>query len=151
MQHQLDDLDRDILNILLHNAKLPYAEIAAKLHVSSGTIHVRVKKMERMDVITGSKVNIDYEKLGYDVFVFLGIYLEKSSYYENVIEQLREIPEVVSAHYTTGAYSIFAQIICKDTSHLRKVLHDSIQQVEGIQRTETFISLENSIHRPGNV
>ncbi len=148
---ELDDLDRNILNILIRNAKTSYSEIASQLFVSSGTIHVRFKKMERMNVITGSRLNVDYSKLGFDIFVFLGIYLEKSSYYEKVVEQLRDIPEVISAHYTTGAYSIFAQIICKDTSHLREVLHDNIQQIDGIQRTETFISLEKSIDRAGSV
>jgi len=146
---QLDDLDKEILNILIQNSKISYAQIASQLFVSSGTIHVRVKKMEKMGIIIGSRLKVDYEKLGYDVFVFLGIYLEKSAYYDKVIKQLKEIPEVISAHYTTGAYSIFTQIICKDTSHLRKVLHDNIQQVDGIQRTETFISLEKSIDRPG--
>ncbi len=149
--HQLDDLDRGILNILIRNAKTSYSEIASQLFVSSGTIHVRIKKMERMNVITGSRLIVDYQLLGFDIFVFLGIYLEKSSYYEKVVEQLRDIPEVISAHYTTGAYSIFAQIICRDTSHLREVLHEKIQQVDGIQRTETFISLEKSIDRSGIV
>lgn len=150
MQH-LDDLDRKILNVLIQNAKTSYAEIASQLFVSSGTIHVRVKKMEKMGVITGSKLNVNYEKLGFDVYVFLGIYLEKSSYYDSVISQLKNIPEIISAHYTTGAYSIFAQIICRDTSHLRQVLHDGIQLIDGIQRTETFISLEQSINRSGVV
>jgi len=149
--HQLDDLDRGILNILLRNAKTSYSEIASQLFVSSGTIHVRIKKMEKMNVITGSRLIVDYQKLGFDIFVFLGIYLEKSSYYEKVVEQLKDIPEVISAHYTTGAYSIFAQIICRDTFHLREVLHEKIQQVDGIQRTETFISLEKSIDRSGIV
>ena len=144
---QLDDLDKGILNILIQNAKTPYAELAEKLFVSTGTIHVRIKKMEKMKVIIGSKIKVDYEKLGFDVCVFLGIYLEKSSFYEQVIKQLTNIPEVISAHYTTGAYSIFAQLICRDTSHLREVLHNNIQQIEGIQRTETFISLESCIER----
>ncbi len=148
---QLDDLDKKILNILIQNAKTSYAEIASQLFVSSGTIHVRVKKMEKMGVITGSKLSVNYEKLGFDVYVFLGIYLERSAYYDEVIAQLKEIPEVISAHYTTGAYSIFAQIICRDTSHLREILHDRIQVIKGIQRTETFISLEKSIDRVGLV
>ncbi len=68
--------------------------------------------------------------------------------YGDVSGQLEKIPEVVNVHYTTGIYSIFAKIVCRDTQHLREVLHDKIQKVNGIQRTETFISLEESVNRP---
>jgi Lrp/AsnC family transcriptional regulator for asnA, asnC and gidA len=106
-----------------------------------------MKKLEDMGIVKSATLNIDFSKLGYDISAFLGIYLEKSSLYDNVIEKLKEIPEVVSGYYTTGNYSIFAKIICRDTNHLRLVL-DSIQKVEGIDRTETLIVLEESINRP---
>jgi Lrp/AsnC family transcriptional regulator for asnA, asnC and gidA len=64
-----------------------------------------------------------------------------------VAAALEAIPEIVEAHYTTGIYSIFVKIICRDTTHLRNVLH-KIQETGGIQRTETFISLQASIDRP---
>ena len=111
-------------------------------------MHVRLKKLSEMGVITGSKLKVDFSKLGFDVIAFVGIFLEKSQFYANVIADLKEIPEVISAHYTTGNYSIFTQILCRDTDHLREILSTKVQQIEGIQRTETFISLEESIHRP---
>ena len=100
-----------------------------------------------MGIVKSATLNINFTKLGYDIAAFLGIYLEKSSLYDTVIERLKEISEVVSAYYTTGNYSIFAKIICRDTNHLRMVL-DKIQKVEGIDRTETLIVLEESINRP---
>jgi len=145
---QLDDLDRNILAILMKNASIPYTEIAKQLHVSGGTVHVRMNKLEDKGIVVGSSLRIDPAKLGYDISAFLGIYLNKSSLYEEVVKELIAIPEIVNAHYTTGNYSIFAKIVCKDTNHLRQVLHDKIQQIRGIQRTETFISLEESINRP---
>ncbi len=145
----IDKLDKDIIDTLLENADMPYTEVAKKLFVSSGTIHVRMKKLrDQLGVIRGSHLDIDHAKLGYDITAFIGIFLEKSSLYETVTEQLKNIPEIVSAHYTTGNYSIFAQIICKDTDHLRNVLSDKVQNIKGIQRTETFISLDESIDRP---
>ena len=147
----LDNLDRQILSKLVEDGKTPYTDIAKQLFVSSGTIHVRMKKMEQMGIVTGSSLQIDYSKLGYDIMAFLGIYLDKSSLYDEVSEQLKAIPEIVEANYTTGLYSVFAKIICKDTNHLRLILHDKIQKIEGIQRTETFISLEQSINRPINL
>ncbi|MHA7129357.1 Lrp/AsnC ligand binding domain-containing protein [Algoriphagus namhaensis] len=143
----IDNIDLKIISLLNEDAKTPYTEIAKKVFVSSGTVHVRMKKLEDMGVVKSATLNIDFSKLGYDIAAFLGIYLEKSSLYDNVIESLKEIPEVVSAYYTTGNYSIFAKIICQDTDHLRHVL-DQIQKVEGIDRTETLIVLEESINRP---
>ena len=145
----IDKLDRNIIDTLLENADMPYTEVAKKLFVSSGTIHVRMKKLQdQLNVVRGSQLDIDYTKLGYDITAFIGIFLEKSSLYETVTEQLKDIPEIVSAHYTTGNYSIFARIVCKDTNHLRNILSDKVQNIKGIQRTETFISLDESIDRP---
>jgi Lrp/AsnC family transcriptional regulator for asnA, asnC and gidA len=144
----IDDLDLQILSILMEDAKTPYTEIGKKLFVSGGTIHVRMKKLHDLGIVKGAYLNIDHVLLGYDLSAFLGIYLKESSMYNSVISQLREIPEIVSAHYTTGVYSIFARVICKDTDHLREVLSTKIQKISGIQRTETFISLEESIQRP---
>ena len=130
---------------------MPYTDIAKQLFVSSGTIHVRMKKMEQMGIVKGSSLLIDYSKLGYDITAFLGIYLDKSSLYDDVADALGVIPEIVEANYTTGLYSVFVKIICKDTNHLRQVLHDKIQKISGVQRTETFISLEQRINRPINL
>ena len=144
----IDQLDKDILAILMLDANESYTKIAKKLHVSGGTVHVRMSKLKEMGIVKGASLTVDYTKLGYDISAFLGIYLDKSSLYGDVAKQLEAIPEIVGAHYTTGTYSIFAKIIVKDTNHLRDVLHDKIQKIQGIQRTETFISLEESINRP---
>jgi len=147
----IDRIDRAIISIMLEDAKTSYAEIGQRLFVSGGTVHVRLKKLIDQGVIKGSKLKVDFSKLGFDIVSFLGIYLERSNMYDKVIDRLKDIPEVVSAHYTTGSYSIFAKIMCKDTMHLRSVLSEKIQQIEGIQRTETFISLDESISRPPQI
>lgn len=89
--------------------------------------------------------------IGYDVIAFIGIFLEKSSMYDAVAKELRKMPEIVRLNYTTGGWSMFAEIICKDISSLRRVLHDELQKIKGIERTETFISLEESFTRTINV
>lgn len=144
----IDKTDKGILSILMLDAKTPYAEISNQLSISTGTVHTRLKKMVDMGLINGTHLSVDYKRIGYDVTAFLGIYLEKSDLYNVVSSELKRIPEVVSAHYTTGVYSIFAKVVCRDTDHLRDVLSNSIQSVAGIQRTETFISLHESINRP---
>lgn len=148
---EIDLLDRKILTILMQDAVVPYTEIAKQLDVSAGTIHVRMKKLSDMGVVTGSQLVINPSVIGYDICAFIGIFLDKGSAYLNVREQMKEISEVVELHYTTGIYSIFAKILCRDTNHLREVLNEKIQPIAGIQRTETFITLEQGFSRQINI
>jgi len=148
--YDLDDLDRKILALLMENGKTPYTELGARLFVSGGTIHVRMNKMIKAGIVKGQTLQVDPVKLGYDVTAFLGVYLKSSSEYSPATAYLKNIQEIVSAHYLTGVYSIFLKVVCRDSDHLRQVLA-KIQKYEGIQRTETFISLEESINRPVQV
>ena len=148
---KIDKVDKQILAILMKDANVPYTEIAKRIHVSGGTVHVRMNKLKEMGIVKGANLVVDYDKLGYDISAFLGIYLDKSSLYDDVAKELMQIPEVTAAHYTTGLYNIFAKIVCRDTTHLREVLHDKLQKISGIQRTETFISLQESINRPVDI
>lgn len=148
---QIDNVDKQIISLLMQNAMMPFTEIAKKLFVSSGTVHVRMRKMQEMGIIKGAELVVNPVALGYDITAFLGIYLQKSSLYNQVVKALQKIPEVVSCNYTTGNYSMFAKIICRDTAHLKEVLSDKIQNINGIERTETFISLEDSFNRNLNL
>src|SRR5215218_7942546 len=132
---------------MMENANISYAELGKKLFVSGGTIHVRIKKLQDLGIVRGTKLHINYKILGYDVIAFIGIYLEKSSLYDTVAKELKKIPQIVRLNYTTGNYSMFAEVVCKDISQLRYVLHDELQKIKGIERTETFISLEESFSR----
>ncbi len=147
LNFEIDNVDLKILEILMKNAKKPYTEVAKQAFVSGGTVHVRMKKLEDAGIVTGTTLEIDPVKLGYDITAFIGIFLAKSELYDDVIRQLKEIPEIINVHYTTGNYSMFARIHCKDTQHLKDLLHDKIQKVDGIVRTDTMISLEESINR----
>jgi Lrp/AsnC family transcriptional regulator for asnA, asnC and gidA len=143
----LDKLDLQIIQAMMEDAEISYADLGKKLFVSGGTIHVRIKKLEEQNVVKGKKLSVDLKLLGYDVIAFIGIYLEKSSLYNSVARELRKIPQIVRLNYTTGNYSMFAEIVCKDILQLRFVLHDELQKIKGIERTETFISLEESFSR----
>lgn len=144
---QVDNLDLQILSLLMNDAFLPYTEIARKLIVSSGTVHVRMNKLEKAGVISGTHLIINPQKIGFDICAFIGVFLDKGSHYNEAAKAFKLIPEIVELHYTTGLYSMFAKIVCRDTNHLREVLNEKIQNVKGIHRTETFISLEESFRR----
>lgn len=143
----LDKLDLQLITEMMQDAQVSYADLGKKLFVSAGTIHVRIKKLQEAGVVKGTRLNADIRKLGYDVIAFIGIYLKESSLYDSVAKELQKMPEIVRLNYTTGNYSMFAEIVCKDINQLRSVLHDQLQKIKGIERTETFISLEESFSR----
>ncbi|MFC4263055.1 Lrp/AsnC ligand binding domain-containing protein [Ferruginibacter yonginensis] len=142
-----DKLDLQIINAMMNDAEISYAELGKKLFVSAGTIHVRIKKLQEMNIISGTRMNVNVKLLGYDCTAFVGIYLEKSSLYDVVAKELKKIPEIVRLNYITGSYSMFLEVVCKDIAQLRRVLHDELQKIKGIERTETFISLEEGFSR----
>ena len=143
----LDKLDFQIIQEMMDSANISYAELGKKLFVSAGTIHVRIKKLQDIGIVKGTKMHVDHKILGYDVIAFIGIYLEKSSLYDSVARELKKIPEIVRLNYTTGNYSMFAEVVCKDIGQLKFVLHDELQKIKGIERTDTIISLEESFSR----
>ena len=143
----IDKLDLQIIQEMLENADTPYAELGKKLFVSGGTIHVRIKKLEEFGIVKGKRLKVNLKKLGYDITAFVGIFLEKSSMYDQVAKELEKIPEIVRLNYTTGNYSMYIEVVCKDINELKFVLHDSLQKIKGIERTETLISLTESFNR----
>ena len=145
--NNLDELDLQILDLLVKDCRTPYLEIARICHVSGGTIHVRMKKMEDMGIIKGSRIILNLPKLGYDVCCFVGIYVGKTSSFNAVFDQMSTINEVVELHLTTGNYSMFAKIVCTNISDLQDVLLNKINNITGIQRTDTFVSLSQPIDR----
>ena len=143
----LDKLDLQIIQTMMLDGEISYADLGKQLFVSGGTIHVRIKKLQEMGIVKGTRLAVDTHKLGYTVIAFIGIYLEKSSLYDSVAKELKKVPQIVRLNYTTGNYSMFVEIVCKDMQQLRFVLHDELQNIKGIERTETLISLEESFSR----
>lgn len=142
---KLDEIDHQILDMLIHNTRVPFTDIAKKLLISAGTVHVRVKKMEEAGIITGSSLNVNYEKLGYSFIAYVGVFLQKTSMTKFVLERISEIPFVTVAHITTGKFNIFCKIRAKDTHHAKDIIF-MIDDIDGVYRTETMISLEESIN-----
>ncbi|MEM7086051.1 MAG: winged helix-turn-helix transcriptional regulator [Bacteroidota bacterium] len=142
---KLDETDHHILDMLIENTRTPFTDIAKKLQISAGTVHVRVKKMEEAGIITGSSLTLDYRKLGYSFIAYVGVFLLKTSQTQFVLERINEIPFVTVAHVTTGKFNIFCKIRAKDTSHAKDIIY-LIDDIDGVTRTETMISLEESIN-----
>jgi Lrp/AsnC family transcriptional regulator for asnA, asnC and gidA len=144
---EIDGIDKEILRALMEDARKPILQIANKVGISGVAIHQRLKKLEQSGVISGSKLTVNPKVLGYNTMAFIGIYLDKAARNLEAVAALKKIPEVIECHYTTGNWSVLIKIICKDNEHLMKLLNTKIQAIEGVSRTETFISLEQQIGR----
>lgn len=144
--YYLDEIDKEIVYMLMDNAKTSLALISKNVGISTTAVHQRIKKLEHAGVIENSVSFLNPKKIGYKVVCFIGVFLDQPSHYTEAIKALNNVNEVVEAHYTTGNYTIFLKVLCKDNDHLMQILN-KIQKLKGVTRTETFISLDQSINR----
>lgn len=144
----LDDKDVKILNALLQNSRSSTTTISKELDLSNVATQQRISKLEKNGVIKAYTAQVDYAKVDYKTIAYLGIFLEKAKNYPDVIKELNKVPQITEAHFTTGNYSIFAKIYARNNAHLMEILSEQIQCIDGVARTETFISLQEGIHKP---
>ena len=142
---KIDSLDRQILEIISQNARIPFKDVAAECGVSRAAIHQRVQRLIDLGVIIGPGYHVNPKSLGYRTYV--GIKLEKGSMYKAVVNELKKIPEIVECHFTTGAYTMLTKVYSRDNEHLMDILNSRIQEIPGVTATETMISLEQSIKK----
>lgn len=143
----LDEIDKKILTFLQENARMPFLEVAKKCGISGAAVHQRVRKLEETGVINGSSFDINPKALGYDFCAFIGVYLNSAQAYKKVVEKLKEIPEIIEAHFLTGHFAILIKLYCENNEHLMEILINTVQNIPGVERTETFISLDQPIMR----
>lgn len=146
-KYQIDATDQKILSFLVKDARMPYLEIARECGVSGAAIHQRIKKLESCGVITGSRLLVKPQALGLDVCAFVGVRLTQANCYPEVIEALKKIPEVVECHFITGEHALLLKIYCFNHDHLMNILIDTFQNIPGIGKTETWVSLDQAIER----
>ncbi len=144
---KLDGIDKKILKMLMENSRRPILEIAKNIGISGAAIHQRLRKLEKNNLIIGSSIKVNTKILGYSTMAFIGIFLDRATNNKKVVNQLKEINEILECHYTTGDWSILAKLICKDNEDLMEILTKKIQTINGVARTETYISLEQQISR----
>jgi len=144
---KIDNLDKNILEIISQNARIPFKDVAAECGVSRAAIHQRVQRMIDLQVIEGSGYHVNPKSLGYNTCTYIGVKLEKGSLYKNVAPEFEKIPEIVECHFTTGPYSILVKLYAKDNEHLMDLLNNKIQEIKGVTETETLISLDQRFVR----
>ena len=143
MAHTIDKLDLKILQMISQNARTPFLEVARESNVSGAAIHQRVQKMIDNGIIKGSEFVVDVSKIGYQTCAFVGVTISNLTYYDEIVEALKNIPEIVECHSITGRYTLFVKIYAHDNHHLMSIIMDKIGSLEGVSNTETcFISLD---------
>ena len=145
MKNEIDKIDLDIIKHLSSNSKISYTELASKILVSPSTVHVRVKKLEDAGVIKNFTISIDYKKLGLSFTSYLGVFLDNAKSFDKVAVSLKKIPQITVIDFTTGQFSLFCKVRAIDSSAARLVLKN-VHSIEGIRRTETFISMEELLN-----
>jgi Lrp/AsnC family transcriptional regulator for asnA, asnC and gidA len=147
LRNSLDEVDLKILDIITKNARIPFKDVAKEVGISRAAVHQRVNRMIELEVIIGSGYHINPKKVDFRTCTYIGIFLDKGGLFTEVVEKLKDIPEVVECHYTTGQYAIFIKVYAKDNEHLKTILSGQIQKIQGVSSTETLISLEESFIR----
>lgn len=147
--YQLDSTDKNILELLISNARMSFLEVARKCGISGAAVHQRIQKLNEANVTDGSRLVLNPKGLGYQTCAFIGIQvnLTSTSTHQKVFQQIKEIPEIVECHHITGKYSLFVKIFTKNNEHLKKVIVERIQVIPEVTATETFISLEKGFLR----
>ena len=143
---KLDRLDKQILKLIADDARIPFLEVARVCNVSGAAIHQRIQKLTNLGVLKGSQFIIDPEKIGYETCAFIGLNLKNPESFDKVVEKLRDMPEVVECHYTTGNYDLFIKIYAQNNHHLLNIIHDKLQPL-GLARSESIISFHSAIDR----
>ena len=143
---KLDQLDRQILKLIADDARIPFLEVARICDVSGAAIHQRIQKLTNLGVLKGSQFIIDPEKVGYETCAYVGLNLKNPESFDEVVEKLKEIPEVVECHYTTGNYDLFLKLYAANNHHLLNIIHDQLQPL-GLARSESIISFHAAIDR----
>ena len=144
---KLDGIDKEIVRMLMTNSRRPILEIAKKIGISGAAIHQRLRKLEKQNLIHSSSIKINSKILGFTTLAYIGIFLDRATNNKIVVNHLKEIPEILECHYTTGDWSMLTKLLCRDNEDLMKILTKKIQTIKGVSRTETYISLEQQIDR----
>ena len=142
-EHLLDPLDRRLLAALADDPRAGVLPLARALGVARGTVQARLERLQRRGVVTGFGPDVDLVALGWTVHAFVTLEISQGSV-ADVVEHLREVPEVVEAHMVTGQGDLLCRVVARTNDHLGAVLAQLLE-IPGIGRTSTALSLANPI------
>jgi len=139
---KLDQVDRNILNILQLDGRSSASHIAEEISMSIPAVTDRIRKLQESGVILGYTALLDHRKVGLDISTFITVISESSSHYSDVVRQANKTPEIIQCFTTTGNGSHVLLAITENTDSLEKLLR-IVQSWPGVMRTETQMVLSS--------
>ena len=143
----IDHLDKEIIQKLAANSRIPFSDLARELKISNSLVHLRVRKLAEAGIITGYSVELDAKKMGFETITYTGIVTKEAHYSYAIAEKLKDIPEVIECHFVSGKYALFIKIVAANNEELRKVLYEQIHQIEGVGSTDSFFSFGEAFQK----
>jgi len=147
LKNQLDATDRRILQELTIDARQPFSKIAEKLKVSNSLVHQRVKKLKEVGILGDASFRVNPESLGFETCAFVQIRIRQAKFMKSVVEKLTSVREIVECANIAGRFAIIVKIYAANNSHLRDVVYESIQNIDGVEETNTVVSFETNFIR----
>ncbi len=144
---KFDPIDVRIMNELTLDARIPYSKLAKKLNVSNTLIHQRIKKLKDTGVIKKATFPIDPLSLGYETSAYTQIMLTSAKHHKKIEAELSKIPEIIECVNIAGRYALLVKIYARNNRHLRDVIYEKIQPLEGVEGTNTIFSFETAFSR----
>lgn len=138
---EVDDLDIALLRELAVDSRQSQRALARAVGMSPPAIADRLARLERAGAIRGYRVDIDWTALGVPVVVYLAVTAGPGMDLSQIIALIRELPETQDMSVVTGGLDLLVRLRVRDQVHLRDLLLNTIFQIPGVQRTETFLSL----------
>ncbi len=135
----MDDLDFAIIRTLQQDGRKRYTEIAKGLAVTEGTVRNRVSRLldRRVLQIIGL---IDPHQMGYDAPAMIAISV-RPPHMEEAAAQIGQFAEVSYLVMVSGEYDLMVEVFCRDREHLALFIREKLQNVVGVQRTQTYFIL----------
>jgi Lrp/AsnC family leucine-responsive transcriptional regulator len=137
----VDDFDLALLRALARDARQSQRALARAIEMSAPAVADRLSRLERNGVIRGYRVDIDWAALGYPVVVYLAVTAGPGMDLSEIIKAIRALPESEDMSVVTGGLDLLVRLRVRDHAHLRELLLSKIFTINGVQRTETFLSL----------
>ena len=141
---EVDDLDLTLLRALAADARQSQRALARAVGMSPPAIADRLARLERLGAIRGYRVEVDWAALGYPVVVYLAVSANPGADLSEIARSIRTLPEAQDMSVVTGAFDLLVRLRVRDHTHLRELLLNTIFQIPGVQRTETFLSLADA-------
>lgn len=151
MRNQIDAKDRQILNMLMENARISYADIAKAVGMKSPSVIDRIKRLEQLGVIKGYTADINYKLLGDDINAFIGVSVDNAKHIDEFEEQLKDIdPDVIDCNHVTGDFTFLISVVTKNTQSLSNLIK-KIRDIAGVDKTNTILVFSTLMDRKRKV